>query len=205
MLRSAYRLVRNAFAFIGLLYLVVSATPLVKWWARALAGPWNDPHGEILIVLGGALQDTNIIGMNSYWRSMYAALAYKEGGFREVLVTGGGLDATPISAPMRDFIACSGVPREAIHIETASNSTRENASYAAKMLAGRPGRKVLLTSDYHMYRAWRVFRKAGVDAAPRPFPDIGKRAASWYNRWPLFVELVSESAKIAYYYARGWI
>lgn len=205
MLRAIGRIVRNSLAFIGLLYVVVSASPLVTWWGRALAGPWNDPSGDILIVLGGALQDTNIIGMNSYWRSMYAALAYKEGGFREVLVTGGGPDATPISAPMRDFISCSGVPREAIHIETKSNTTRENAAYAAKMLAGRPGRKVLLTSDYHMYRAWRVFRKAGIYAAPRPFPDIGKRAGAWYNRWPLFIELMTETAKIVYYHARGWI
>ena len=205
LIRTAYRRVRSGLATVGLLYLLATLTPLVRWWARALAGPWNDPPGDILIVLGGALQDKDIIGMNSYWRSMYAALAFKEGGFRQVLIVGGGGEATPIAAPMREFVACSGVPREAIRIETTSRNTRENALRVARLLASDPGRKVLLTSDYHMFRAWRAFRRAGLDVAPRPFPDIGKRYGRWYDRWSLFIELIVESAKIGYYYARGWI
>ena len=68
-----------------------------------------------------------------------------------------------------------------------------------------PGRKVLLTSDYHMFRAYRTFRKAGFEIAPRPFPDMLKLSSCWLCRWQAFVTLSDESAKIAYYYARGWI
>jgi uncharacterized SAM-binding protein YcdF (DUF218 family) len=201
----AARSVRNLLALIGALYLSVTVTPVVSWWARALAGPWNDPKGDILIVLGGSLLDKDVIGMNSYWRSVYAAKAYQEDGFRKIVISGGGGDQTPIANPMREFIVYSGVPREATDTETTSNSTRENALNTVKMLRSTPGRKVLMTSDYHMFRARRAFRKAGLDAAPRPIPDVIKRASAWPERWTLFVELLVETAKIGYYYARGWI
>ena len=46
-----------------------------------------------------------------------------------------------------------------------------------------------MTSDYHMYRALRAFRKAGLDVQPRPIPDGRKRYSSWYKRWELAVDL----------------
>jgi len=106
---------------------------------------------------------------------------------------------------MRDFLECRGVPRTAIEIEARSRGTHENALYVAELLAGVSGRKVLLTSDYHMFRAHRAFKKAGLAVLPRPFPDARKRASNWTGRWPAFLDLVEETLKIGYYYARGWI
>ena len=71
--------------------------------------------------------------------------------------------------------------------------------------AQTPGRKVLLTSDYHTFRAVRALRKTGVMVIPRPIPDGVKRAGSWNLRWDVFQDLLIESTKIAYYWARGWI
>ena len=64
---------------------------------------------------------------------------------------------------------------------------------------------MLLTSDYHMLRAKRAFLKLGVVVQPRPIPDALKRATNWQGRWPVFLDLVSETTKILYYRARGWI
>jgi uncharacterized SAM-binding protein YcdF (DUF218 family) len=64
---------------------------------------------------------------------------------------------------------------------------------------------VLLTSDYHMLRAHRALRRAGVTLAPRPIPDARKRYGGFSQRWSVFLELCGESAKIAYYWARGWL
>ena len=64
---------------------------------------------------------------------------------------------------------------------------------------------MLLTSDYHMFRAHRAFKKAGLEVLPKPFPDARKRASEWTGRWPAFLDLVEETLKIGYYYARGWI
>jgi uncharacterized SAM-binding protein YcdF (DUF218 family) len=106
---------------------------------------------------------------------------------------------------MRDFLLSAGVPADRLIIEEQSTSTRENAVNVKQLLASFPGRKVLLTSDYHMFRAYHAFRKAGLDVLPRPFPDAIKRSGFYAERWPIFITLCEEAVKSAYYYARGWI
>jgi len=81
----------------------------------------------------------------------------------------------------------------------------QEARHVFEALRNTPGRKVLLTSDYHTFRAWRAFRKAGLNVQPRPFPDAGKRFNDWRQRWPIFLQLAGETGKILYYRARGWI
>jgi hypothetical protein len=56
-----------------------------------------------------------------------------------------------------------------------------------------------------MFRAYRAFRKAGIDVQPCPFPDALKQSTSRANRWAVFLGLCIETSKIAYYFARGWI
>ena len=206
-LRRAQKVAVRTLAAIGFLYVIVSATPLVSWWARMLAGPWGDPKGETLIVLGGSMLGNGMIGESSYWRSVYAVLVYRQDGFHHVIVSGGSEEnpAFPVSVAMKQFMVCEGVPADAITAETASKTTRENALEVARLLAGDRGSKVLLTSEYHMFRAWRVFTRAGLKVSPRPFPDGLKRGYHWQGRWPVFLELCVETGKIAYYYVRGWI
>jgi len=204
-LKSVVKFTLAGFAALGFVVVVVTTTPLVTWWATKLAGPWNDPGGDVLIVLGGSILDDGKIGGSSYWRAIYGVSAYKDGGFKQVIVTGGGLDTVPVAAPIRDYMVCNGVPAGAIQIETRSNNTRENALYTKALADHLPGKKVLLTSDFHMYRAYRVFTKAGLRVEPRPFPDVRKRGGDWLSRWQCFQDLFWESAKIGAYYWRGWI
>jgi uncharacterized SAM-binding protein YcdF (DUF218 family) len=192
------------FCGLGLLVAVVTFTPLVSWWGGALAGPWADPKGDVLIVLSGSSANDGIIGESSYLRAQYAVLAYRRDGFRTIVLSGGG-QPIPAAMAMRDFMVGQGVPPGVIITETASTSTRQNGLYTRKLLEDLPGKKVLLTSDYHMFRAYRVFRKLGLEVAPRPIPDARKRAATFRGRWPAFLDLLEETVKISYYYARGWI
>jgi uncharacterized SAM-binding protein YcdF (DUF218 family) len=106
---------------------------------------------------------------------------------------------------MRDFLVSSGVPEEVIYLEDRSRSTRENALYTKDLIQDWPGKKVLLSSDQHMFRAVRVFRKIGLDVTPRPVPDTVKGARSPLSRWVHSWSLEIETVKIAYYAARGWI
>ena len=151
-----------------------------------LAGPWYGAKGDTLIVLGGSVLDNGFAGQSSYWRSMYAVLAYHSGGFRSIVISGGALD-NPVSVAMEHLLVCSGVPADIIRTERESRSTRENARYTARLLAGDGSRKVLLTSDYHMYRASRAFAKAGLRVMPSPFPDALKSGQSRLGRWPVFL------------------
>jgi len=187
----------------GLLVSTVMFTPLVPWWARQLGGVWNAPTGEVLIVLGGSGLEDGLIGESSYWRSTYAVRAYREGGFGQIIVSGGG--RYHVGVAMRDFLVSQGIPADRISVEDRSTSTHENALFVKQLLGNTPGRKVLLTSDYHMFRAQRAFAKAGLYVLPRPFPDAIKRSSSLPERWPLFFQLCTEEAKTAYYFARRWI
>ena len=92
-----------------------------------------------------------------------------------------------------------------IQIEARSSSTQQNAINVRQMLGQLSGRPVLMTSDYHMFRAARTFSRAGLEVAPCPVPHALKLSGHWQTRWPAFVAEVSESLKIGYYAARGWI
>lgn len=193
-------------AAIGFLWVIVTFTPLVYWWGTALAGPWGDPRGETLVVLAGSSVDADMIGANTYWRCLYALLIYRGGGVRQIIASGGGQPGQlPVAELMRNYLEGSGVPRGTVLVEPRAGSTRQNALFLRPMLQGIPGRVVLLSSDYHMFRATRAFRKVGLDVLPLPIPDVRKRAMSWNRRWDAFQELVIETTKIGYYYYRGWI
>jgi len=198
--RRLYAFVRGALAALGLLFLIVTLTPIDFWWLMWLQGPRNDPRGDIMIVPGADIQDDATVGPTTYWRTVYAERIWHEGGWREVVVTGGGQLATG----MRDFLIQYGVPATAIVLENGSTTTRQNALYTEKILHGAAGAKVLVTSDYHMYRAVRTFRRAGLDVQPRPIPDMIKRISSPLKRWQAFLDLCVETAKIGGYKIRGW-
>jgi uncharacterized SAM-binding protein YcdF (DUF218 family) len=188
----------------ALLVLLVSFTPVDEWWAYHLAGPWRDPNGDILIVLGGGVLEDGTIGEGSYWRSVYAARAWHSDDFKTIVVIGGP-PQNPVAMPMKQFLIAQGVPSDSIVVETNSTSTRENAMMSLSILNHLPGRKVLMTSDYHMHRAERTFEKLGVGVAPRPIPDAIKRAQLVSLRWDTFLDLCAEELRTLYYRWKGWI
>ena len=89
--------------------------------------------------------------------------------------------------------------------EWRSQSTHENAINTALLVQGMAGKKVLLTSDFHMYRALRVFRKQGIEVTPMAVPDVLHSTEHWNGRFSAFETMVVESIKIVYYALRGWI
>ena len=200
-------------AFIGgavlftILSLVIYGTPIVPWYAGRLAGNWTDSDGDILIVLAAEAEQGNIIGLSSYWRATYAIRAWRTGHFRAVVVSGGhetGVDE-PLSVIIGRFLSANGIPQDKIFLEQRSTSTRENALFTKEMIAGWPGKKVLMTSDYHMFRARRAFEAAGLSVVPRPVPEVIKLSNNRLYRGPCAWMLVVETAKIAGYWWRGWI
>lgn len=204
--RLMSRWLGRALMLAGALIVLVESSPLTEIWARALAGPWSEPAGDVLIVLASDALKDHVIGESSYWRSVYALRAFRKGKFARILISGGPADpGHSVAELMRDFLVASGIPPALIETEVESRSTRENALFVAALLRNVPGTKVLLTSDYHMWRASRCFKRAGMNVLLRPIPDAVKLSGSWVGRWPAFWQLVEESVKILYYRARGWI
>src|ERR1017187_8258907 len=163
-LRNLGRILTRLFATIGFITVLVISTPIVSWWARAYSGPIDQPKGDILILLSAAADDRGGISFSSYWRGRHALLAWQTGGFKKIVISGGG------GPGIVNFLVAYGVPREAIVAEWQSASTRENGIATARLVQNMPGKKVLLTSDFHMFRAIRVFRKLGIEVTPMPAP-----------------------------------
>jgi uncharacterized SAM-binding protein YcdF (DUF218 family) len=190
----------------GALLLAVTFTPIVQWTTSRLASNWNDSDGDVLIVLAGstvsspALPSGIIIGHNSYLRVLHSVHVWRTCHFRKILVCGAGAQET-----IKPVLAAFGIPEAAIIVENRSTTTRENALFAKPILARLSGRFVLLTSDYHSWRATRCFAHEGIPVVTRPCPDLLKSANSFVPRWQCFWTLADEIGKIIYYWASGWI
>jgi len=193
------RAAERALAVLGLLILLVVVTPLVSWWAKLYAGPIEQPKGDILILLSAAADENGGISYSSYWRARQAVFAWQTGGFKTIVISGGG------GPGILNFLLDNGVPRSAMIAEWRSTSTRESGIAVARLLENLPGKRVVLTSDFHMYRAVRVFRKLGVEAAPMAVPDVLHSTQGWPGRFGACCTMLLESAKIGYYDLRGWI
>jgi uncharacterized SAM-binding protein YcdF (DUF218 family) len=197
--RKAVLWLNRLLAAIGLITVLVIFTPLVSWWAQAYAGPIEQPKGDVLILLSAAADDHGGISYSSYWRARQAIFAWQTGGFKKIVVSGGG------GGGILNFLVAEGIPREAIAAEWRSTSTRENAINTAFLVQGMRGRKVLLTSEFHMYRALGVFRKLGIEVTPMAVPDVLHSTEHWNGRFSAFETMLVESVKIVYYALRGWI
>jgi uncharacterized SAM-binding protein YcdF (DUF218 family) len=180
--------------------MLITATPVLQPWISALSTNWGSDDGDTLIVLGGDFTGPGLMGVNTYWRCGYAVATWRAGHFRHVVVSG-----KDVAEPMRDFLVSQGIPRDAIVLEDKSNSTRENALFVAQLLQNDPGRRVLVTSDYHMFRALRAFRKVGIDVSPLPYPDARRSMRSLSQRWAIFALLAGETTKLVWYKFRSWI
>jgi len=193
------RLASRLFAIIGFITVFVMVTPVVSWWAQAYSGPIEMPKGDVLILLSAASDDNGGISHSSYWRARHALLAWQTGGFKRIVISGGG------GPGILDFLVAEGIPRSAIVAEWNSTTTRESAIEAARLVKNMPGRKVLLTSDFHMFRALAAFRKVGVDAAPMAVPDVLHSTEHWNGRFGAFETMVFETVKIVYYAYQNWL
>jgi uncharacterized SAM-binding protein YcdF (DUF218 family) len=198
-LQKAAKWINRLLAVVGLITVLVICTPVVSWWAQAYAGPIRQPRGDILILLSAASDDNGGISYSSYWRARHALVAWQTGSFKKIVITGGGVPG------IVDFLVAEGIPRQAMMAEWKSTSTRENAINTGRLIAHMPGKRVLLTSDFHMYRALRVFHKLGINAAPMAVPDVLHSTEHWNGRFSAFETMLTETVKIGYYAMRGWI
>jgi len=194
-----FRLLRHLTCFCGLLLIAATLGFPLYYWTTALSIPWRTDNSGTLIVLSGDIVAPDMIGMTSWWRSVYAVREWRTGRYSRIVVT--GKDTAPL---MKDLMVGEGVPAPSVQVENAATSTRENALYVAGLLGGDAQPKVLLTSDIHMRRALGAFHKAGIEARPLPVPDASKRLSDWTQRWGIFCLLLQETVKLAYYQARGW-
>jgi uncharacterized SAM-binding protein YcdF (DUF218 family) len=114
-----------------------------------------------------------------------AALAYREQGAALVIASGGKTWQGSMEAEVfaRGLIE-RGVPPACISLERESLTTRGNARGVARMLGERgAGQLGLVTCDWHMRRALRAFRLAGLTAVAVPAPSPARPLPARLGRY----------------------
>jgi len=122
---------------------------------------------DVVIVLGAGLRADNEVSPHLARRLLAAIEYFNQNPDALIIVTGGlgaGRDITEAEA-MERFLTARGVPPERIIQENRSTSTYENLVFAKDILEGyfpEGFRAVLVTSDFHIYRATRMAQDIGL-------------------------------------------
>ena len=149
---------------------------------------------EAIVVLGGGIgpavpplrPDPELFDSSD--RVWHAARLFHRGLAPRIVVSGGSFLVESGQAPptqteavaMRQFLVALGVPEFAIVMEGKSVNTIENMQ-ETRALVGT-GRVALVTSGYHMPRALRLARKAGLDAEAFPTDwQVLPAASPWWE------------------------
>jgi uncharacterized SAM-binding protein YcdF (DUF218 family) len=122
---------------------------------------------------------------------------------------GGG---TPESLLMQDMLLEAGIPGERIVLESASQSTREQANKIKPILDERDiERFILVTSPIHMKRSMAVFEAHGMKPVPSPSALRSEGFNGTISILPSWIALdasqsaIREYMAIGYYWLRGWL
>ncbi|MCZ7540015.1 MAG: YdcF family protein [Anaerolineae bacterium] len=135
------------------------AITIVRYGATDRARP-----ADVIIVLGGGDEGTAR-------RAGHGAALYHAGYAAHVLCTGGvsaggaQIEAERCAQVMR----AARVPAEAVTLERGSHSTAENARATAAIMDAQGWRDaVLVSDDFHLWRARWLFERQGVRVYPSP-------------------------------------
>lgn len=181
-----------------LLYLF-SVPLFIKWFAHALSikSEVSQKPGGIYssaIVLGGfSSTDKNDNGFfnGACDRFIEGLKVFNTGEATHILVSGGNGTLNPSGFREASWVKTQlqifKVPDSSILIESNSRNTIENAVFSKALLykAGLKPPYLLITSDFHMRRAYMIFKKEGLQVTPYPCDfSVGHDKISWGDLIP---------------------
>lgn len=121
------------------------------------AGARATGNYDAIVVAGCRVRPDGRPGVALARRAERAAALFRARLAPKIFTTGGrGASGHVESEAAARHLVRLGVPARAIAMERRSHSTEENALHAARAL-GRRARVLVVTDDYHVYRAERVF------------------------------------------------
>lgn len=177
---------RTLIALLVLCYLLATpllAEPLLAAMESAARTACHGSPQAVVVLAGGGDRNADrrdyaslnlasmrrLIGAVELWR--------RQPGSTALYISGGsGRYGKPESPRMASMAHSLGVPDTALHTETRSRTTWQNAQYLAAMHT--PRRVWLVTSAVHMRRARFAMRQAGFSVCPAPV-DYRHRRIQW--------------------------
>lgn len=144
-----------------------------------ISAPKNVSDSKVAVVLGGFAsyneREEQLNFSQSADRLMFALKLYYERKVSKILISGGSgklfNQDRKEALTGYDYITSINFPPENVLLESQSKNTHENALATSEMLHKLNMQNdpvILITSAYHMPRAARCFKKAGVNIIPYP-------------------------------------
>lgn len=157
---------------------------------------------DVIIVLGAGLRRDNQPGPALIRRAAQAAALY-QAGYAPVVICSGGKPGNRIRSEAdacAELLRGDGVPDSAIVLEDRSRSTEENAFQTRSLMDANGWKTAIVVSDnYHLFRALRLFRNAGIPITTSPAGDeppplqyavsLAREVAAFH--WQLFKEALN--------------
>ena len=139
-----------------------------------------------------------ILGGEPYYRPPRALEIFQNGLASNIVVSGHG-----DSDEVRIWFKAKGVPVSAIHVESNSRNTQQNARFTVPLLRTQHAKRVIIvTSWFHSRRALACFRKAAPEIEFISLPTVADRPRTrWPNRYERGMVL-REYLKLAGYWVR---
>ncbi|ECQ6724043.1 YdcF family protein [Listeria monocytogenes] len=149
---------------IGFIYLLIVATFM---FSGTRAKP--SENADTVLILGAKVNGDPAEPAEVLKERLDAAVTYlNENPTMQVVVSGGqGEDESASEASvMEEYLVNKGITRSRIKIEDKSRRTEENIKYSKEKF--NLGKTVIVTSDYHMYRALMLAKRQELDASGLP-------------------------------------
>lgn len=153
------RIVRLLFGVGVALFLVIEGLILSQFWAVPR------PGADVCIILGAQIKESG--PSDVLRRRLDKAISYlQQNPDTLVIVSGGQGSNEPISEAqgMQDYLVAKGIEPERICMEDASTSTWENLSFSAKLIDKSSDSVVVVTNNFHVFRAVSIAKKQGYGA-----------------------------------------
>ena len=187
-------------------FLVTAFTPVAHRLNLWMAVPPDLVHSDAIVVLGGSVSSSGMLGLGSQRRTDRGIELYQRGLAPVLVLLGGGTGGGPTEADVRaEQARLHGIPSTAMLTEARANTTREEAVRVKALLQSRGVRSVLLvTNAGHLPRACPLFERAGFEVHAAP-SDTFVESDAPESRLALMRVLITESLGWLYYRIAGYI
>jgi len=166
------------------------------WFVRLHGAYAHAPQvaeDAVIIVLGGAVRN-GACCRTLVRRLVLAQDLWRKAPKRVFVLTGGPslTGETTEAEAMAAWLRAHGVSESSLLLEPQARNTQQNLELSLQVLGGPPAQQLcVLTSDFHLYRALREGRRAGVELVPIPAPTPRASVAQQWSREVLTLLMLS--------------
>ena len=189
------RVLDLVFGFAAIL-LGIAGVAFTLYTVSGLVIPHRRRRYQRIVVLGsGLMPDGSVTPLLAHRVERGVEMWRRNPGSMLLMSGGQGADeAQPESHAMRAYAESLGVPAEAILVEDKSTNTQENLQFSSRLFAerdgGNAGRILVVTDNYHVFRALLITRELGI-----PADGVGSRVRLYFSlnalvrEWVAYVSL----------------